>query len=141
MIAMQDLTLISKRHQRYENGVPVMGIQHCGRAIIIKNANFKEMMNGAPISPTEGFLVRMLNTDIKDADGNYYEMMQPKLMQLVSNSENKTELRGVALKLMGVVGADFTDYSITLYLVNRIVVKCVLHMLDRGIDIEYLDIL
>lgn len=33
---MQDLTLISKRHQRYERGVPVMGMQHCGRALIIK---------------------------------------------------------------------------------------------------------
>lgn len=49
------------------------------------------------------------------------------------------ELRGVTLRVMGAV-ADYSDYSITLHLVNRNVVKCVLHMLDRGVDIEYLDI-
>lgn len=137
---MQDLSLISKRHQRYENGVSTMGMQYCGRALIIKNADFTKLMNGAPVSPSEGFLVRMFNYDVRDANGNYQEMMQPKLMELVSDTVNKIELRGVALKLRGVTGADFTDYSITLHLVNRKVAKCVLHMLDRGIDIEYLDI-
>ena len=31
---MQDLTLISERHQRYENNVPVMGMQFAKRALI-----------------------------------------------------------------------------------------------------------
>ena len=137
---MQDLTLISKRHQRYERGVPVMGMQHCGRALIIKNSDFRELMKGAPVTPTEGFLVRMINTDERDAMGNYQEMMQPKLMTLVSDTTNKIELKGVALTMMGIKTVDFSDYSITLHLVNRMVAKCVLHMLDRGIDIEYLDI-
>lgn len=137
---MQDLTLISKRHQRYESGVPVRGIQHCGRALIIKNSDFRELMNGAPVTPTEGFLVRMINTDVRDAKGNYQEMMQPKLMTLVSDIANKIELKGVALTMMGVKAVDFSDYSITLHLVNRMVAKCILHILDRGVDIEYLDI-
>jgi len=130
---MRDLSLISKRHQRYENGVPVMGMQYCGRALIIQNADFRQLMNGAPVSPSEGFIVRMINTDVSQ------DMMQPKLMQLVSDTGNKMELRGVTLRVMGAV-ADYSDYSITLNLVNRNVVKFVLHMLDRGVDIEYLDI-
>lgn len=130
---MRDLSLISKRHQRYENGVPVMGMQYCGRALIIQNADFRQLMNGAPVSPSEGFIVRMINTDVSQ------DMMQPKLMQLVSDTGNKMELRGVTLRVMGAV-ADYSDYSITLHLVNRNVVKFVLHMLDRGIDIEYMDL-
>lgn len=137
---MQNLTLISKKHQRYEHGVPVMGLQHCGRALIITNSDFRQLMNGAPVTPTEGFLVRMINTDVRDAQGNYQEMMQPKLMTLVSDTTNKIELKGVRLTMMGVNAADFSDYAITLHLINRKVAKCVLHMLDRGIDIEYLDI-
>lgn len=130
---MRDLSLISKRHQRYENGVPVMGMQYCGRALIIQNADFRQLMNGAPVSPSEGFIVRMINTDVSQ------DMMQPKLMQLVSDTGNKMELRRVTLRVMGAV-ADYSDYSITLHLVNRNVVKFVLHMLDRGIDIEYMDL-
>ncbi len=67
-------------------------------------------------------------------------MMQPKLMTLVSDTTNKIELKGVALTRMGIKTVDFCDYSITLHVVNPMVTKCVRHMLDRGIDIEYLDI-
>ncbi len=133
---MRDLSLISKRHQRYENGVPVKDMQYCGRALIIQNADFRQMMDGMPVSPTEGFVVRMINTDVRDVNGNYLEMMQPKLMKLVSDTGYKMELRGVTLRFMDTV-ADYSDYSITLHLVNRNVVKCVLHILDRGIDLEY----
>ena len=139
-IIMQDLTLISKRHQRYEQGMPVMGVQDCGRALIIKESDFCKLMDGVPVEPSAGFIIRMVNTDVRDAKGNYLEMMQPKLMTLVSNTPNKIELKGVVLYLMGTKSADFSNYSITLHLINRKVVKCVLHMLDRGIDIEYLDI-
>ncbi len=110
-----------------------MGMQYCGRALIIQNADFRQLMNGAPVSPSEGFIVRMINTDVSQ------DMMQPKLMQLVSDTGNKMELRRVTLRVMGAV-ADYSDYSITLHLVNRNVVKFVLHMLDRGIDIEYMDL-
>lgn len=137
---MEDLILTSKCHKRYENGVPVMGLQHGERILAITKSDFRKLMKGAPVIPDKGYLVRMLNADIKDANGNYQEMMQPKLMQLVSDTVNKIELRGVTLKIMGVTGANFNDYAITLYLVNQKVTKCILHMLDRNIDIEYLDI-
>lgn len=136
---MQDLTLISERHQRYENNVPVMGMQFAKRALIIKNMDFCQFMK-TTVSPADGFIVRMINMDAQDANGNYRDMMQPKLMEMVSDNINRIELKGVALKLMGVTCVDYSAYSISLHLINRKVVKCVLHMLDRGVDIEYLDI-
>ena len=117
-----------------------MGLQHGERILAITKSDFRKLMKGAPVIPDKGYLVRMLNADIKDANGNYQEMMQPKLMQLVSDTVNKIELRGVTLKIMGVTGINFNDYAITLHLVNQKVTKCILHMLDRNIDIEYLDI-
>ena len=41
------------------------------------------------------------------------------------------------LKTMGIVAYDNKDYGMTLHLKNKNVVKCVLHLYDRGVDIEY----
>ena len=65
------------------------------------------------------------------------QQMQPKLMVMVADTGDKIELRGVQLKAMGSVAYDNKDYGITLYARNRQVVKCVLHLYDRGVDIEY----
>ena len=131
---MRDLTLISSRHQRYEQGFPVRGMQYCKRAIMIKNQDFRELVDIPDfLLDVEGFVVEMYNLDAINFYGNHPEMMSPKLMQLVSDETDKIELRGVPL-------LNFSDYAITLHLINRKVDKCVLHMLDRNIDIEYLDI-
>lgn len=137
---MRDLVLISSRHQRYEDGSPVMGMQYCGRMITITHHDFRDMFKNLNVSPSEGFMVEMFNTDVNDFDGKYPTMMQPKLMRIMSDEPNKIELRGVKLNAMGITCADFSDYSITLHLISRKVDKCVLHMLDRNIDIEYMDI-
>ena len=130
---MVDLVLKSTHHQRYQNGVPVMGSQYCNRTIKIENKIFKEMFNGLDVTPKEGFLVTMWNMDTPVPT----QQMQPKLMVMTADSGDKIELRGVQLQTMGVVAYDNKDYGITLYLRNRNVVKCVLHMYDRGVDIEY----
>lgn len=130
---MVDLVLKSTHHQRYQNGIPVMGSQYCNRTIKIENKVFKEMFNGLDVSPKEGFLVTMWNMDMPAPT----QQMQPKLMEMVADRGNTIELRGVQLKAMGVVAFDNKDYGITLHLKNRQVVKCVLHLYDREIDIEY----
>lgn len=130
---MVDLVLKSTHHQRYQNGIPVMGSQYCNRTIKIENKVFKEMFNGLDVSPEEGFLVTMWNMDTLTPT----QQMQPKLMVMISDMGDKIELRGVQLKAMGVVAYDNKDYGITLHLKNRNVVKCTLHMYDRGVDIEY----
>lgn len=130
---MQDLVLKSTHHQRYQNGVPVMGSQYCNRTIKIENKVFKEMFNGLDVTPKEGFLVTMWNMDIPVPT----QQMQPKLMVMTADTGDKIVLRGIQLQAMGVVAYDNKDYGITLHLRNRNVVKCVLHMYDRGVDIEY----
>ncbi len=52
---MVDLVLKSTHHQRYQNGVPVMGAQYCNRTIKIENKVFKEMFNGLEVTPKDGF--------------------------------------------------------------------------------------
>ena len=130
---MQDLVLKSTHHQRYQNGVPVMGDQYCSRTIKIENKVFKDMFNGLDVNPKEGFLVTMWNMDMPTPT----QQMQPKLMEMVADMGDKISLRGVTLKAMGVVAYDNKDYGITLHLKNRNVIKCVLHLYDRGVDIEY----
>ena len=91
------------------------------------------MFNGLDVTPKEGFLVTIWNTDMPTPT----PQMQPKLMELASDMGDKILLRGVTLKAMGVVAYDNKDHGITLHLVHRNVVKCVLHLYDRGVDIEY----
>lgn len=130
---MVDLVLKSTHHQRYQNGEPVMGSQYCNRTIKIENKVFKEMFNGLEVTPKEGFLVTMWNMDTLTP----IQQMQPKLMEMVADMGDKILLRGVTLKTNGIVAFDNKDYGMTLHLRNRNVVKCVLHMYDRGVDIEY----
>lgn len=137
---MRNLVLVSKKHLRYEHKNPTGGLQKCGRAIFIENQDFSEMFSGLPVTPECGFLVRMVNADIRNTDGSYPPMMEPKLMELVSDNGSQIELRGVTLKAFGDTAVDFSQYGLSLYLSSRKVVKCVLHMFDREIDIEYLDI-
>ena len=138
---MRDLKLISRKHQRYENKVPVMGQQSCIRIIFILNDDFATRFSGWEIPVKQGFIVRILNGHIKDVNGNFVDIMRPKFMKVVSDAGDRIELEGVTFRAYG-QNMDLLDsraYSITLYLVNRIVYKCVLHILDRGIDIEYFD--
>lgn len=130
---MVDLVLKSTHHQRYQNGVPVMGAQYCNRTIKIENKVFKEMFNGLEVTPNDGFIVTMWNMDTLTP----VQQMQPKLMEMVADMGDKILLRGVTLKTNGIVAFDNKDYGMTLHLRNRNVVKCVLHIYDRGIDIEY----
>ena len=138
---MQNLILMSRCHQRYEDGKPVLGEQFCGRAIKIENKNFSELFKGLPVTPQNGFLVTMYNMDTPNFDGTYNHMMQPKLMELVADTGNEMLLKGVALTAMGNVVMDYSDYGLTLTLENRKVVEFTLHLYDRNVDIEYTDLL
>ena len=110
-----------------------MGDQYCNRTIKIENKIFKDIFKGLDVTPKEGFLVTMWNMDTPTP----MQQMQPKLMEMVADTGDKITLRGVTLKAMGTVAYDNKDYGITLFLKNRQVEKCVLHMYDRGIDIAY----
>ena len=130
---MLDLILNSTHHQRYQNGIPVMGDQFCNRMIKIENKDFSSMFDGLNVTPKQGFLVTMWNMDTLTPT----QHMQPKVMEMVADTGDKILLRGIELKSMGRVLYDNKDYGISLYTPNRQVEKCVLHLYDRGVDIEY----
>lgn len=139
---MQDLILPSHRHLRFEKGIPVHEEQRIRRTIYVKNQNFSAMFGGQAVNHQEGLIVTIYDTRFEQEDNIYPIVMQPKMMRIISDTPNKIELDGICLKLskLGVVVNDSSNYSMTLWLANRNVVKVTLHIKDRGIEIEYTDI-
>lgn len=111
----------SSDHLRYENGKHVSGPH--GRAP-------REVKVEPNISGNEGYTVTMFNTD-----GQRVVQMAPKQMKIIQQSAEKIVLRGYGSDMMG---ASFSDYGLTILYSNSQVVKCILHMYDRNVDIEYL---
>lgn len=61
-------------------------------------------------------------------------------MRIVSKTVDKVELRGFPVEAQTPFGwqeVDYRDYGFTVYYSNGKVSKCVLHMFDRNIDLEY----
>lgn len=122
----------STQHQRFQSGKPVMGLQVCRRTVILKKNTHG--CCGYQLQPGDGYIVRMINDDIQR------DQMAPKPMRVVSRSPTKVELRGyvtVAQTPFGWQPFDLSDYSLSVYLTNGVVTRCVLHMTDRNVDIEY----
>lgn len=112
----------SSDHLRYENGRHVSG-PHGGAPRAIKVE--------PNISGNEGYTVTMFNTD----GGQAVVQMAPKQMKIVRADSKKIELKGYGYDQMG---SSFADYGLTVFLDGQRIEKCILHMYDRGVDIEYL---
>lgn len=117
-----DFVFHSSDHLRYENGRHVSG-PHGGAPRAVKVE--------ANISGNEGYTVTMFNTD----GGQAVIQMAPKQMKLVGIDNEKIQLKGYGRDAMG---ASFADYGLTIKLKNGQLENCILHMHDRGVDIEYL---
>jgi tetratricopeptide (TPR) repeat protein len=100
----------SSDHIRYENGIYVSG-------------------------PHGGFLVTMYNLDETHPIWQNNVQMTPKQMKIISQTNDKIILRGYGCDPMG---ASFVDFGLTIHLKTGSVEKCILHLHDRNIDIEYL---
>ncbi len=126
-------TFYSDRHQRYENGQPVYGLQQCGRTFTVeKNVNG---CDGYIIEPGVGYIVRAINDDTGR------EQFAPKPMKIVSQSSEKVEMRGYMTKArtpFGYVDFDVSDYGFVVYYKDGRIDKCVFHMYDRNVYIEYM---
>lgn len=105
----------------------------CERAIVVQQKKFSDLFNGLPVTPAEGFLVRLINMDINK------DQMLPKFMSIVSDDGDSILLKGVSLKVMDTVvpSGDHKDYGLRLVLRNRNVVKAILYMYDRNTEIQY----
>lgn len=117
-----DFVFHSSDHLRYENGRHVSG-PHGGAPRAVKVE--------ANISGNEGYTVTMFNTD----GGQAVVQMAPKQMKLVGADNEKIQLKGYGRDAMG---ASFADYGLTIYHDDGNIEKCILHMFDRNVDIEYL---
>ena len=113
----------SSDHIRYENGIRVSG-PHGGAPRAIKVE--------PNITGGDGFTVTLFNTDGEQAT----VQMAPKQMKIQSANNEKIELVGYGTDQMG---TSFSNYGLSIYHNQGKLTKCVLHMYDRNVDIEYLE--
>ena len=122
----------SNQHQRYENGNPVKGMQKCPRTVKVeKNENG---CSGYQLKSGDGYIVRMINGDTGQPQ------MSAKPMRVIKSTTTEVTLRGYMVSAQtpfGFQDIDMADYGLTVSLKDGKVVKCVLHMYDRNVDIEY----
>lgn len=130
----------SSDHIRYQNGIHVAG-PHGGarRAVKVEpNANGCEGYN---IQGGDGYIVTIYNLDGPHPLWQNNVQMNPKPMRIVSRVQDRIILRGYTVQAMSPFGwIDFEgqNYGMTIILKDDEVEKCVLHMHDREVDIEYM---
>lgn len=129
---MEPFTFKSNCHQRYENNVPVNGLQKCIRSIIVvKNTNG---CSGYKLEPYIGYIIKIFNDDMGIPN------MSDKPMKIIRKTENMVELRGFPIEAMSPLGwqkVDNSNYGLVVYYKNGNVEKCILHMYERNTYIEY----
>ena len=130
--SLQPFTFKSNCHQRYENGTPVQGLQECLRTVsVVKNTNG---CSGYRLQPGIGYIVKIYNDDLGKPN------MSDKPMKVVRKTDTSVELRGFPIEAQSPFGwqeVDYSDYGFIVYYKNGQVEKCVLHMYDRNVRIEY----
>lgn len=131
--SVQPFTFQSNCHQRYENGRPVQGLQDCLRTVsVVKNTN------GCPgyrLQPGIGYIVKIYNDDLGKPN------MSDKPMKVVRKTADMLELRGFPIEAQTPFGwqeVDYRDYGFIVHYKEEKVDKCVLHMYDRNVRIEYM---
>lgn len=131
--SIQPFTFKSNCHQRYENGTPVKGLQECLRTVsVVKNT---DGCPGYKLQPGIGYIVRIYNDDLGKPN------MSDKPMGVVRKTDTSIELRGFPIEAQSPFGwqeVDYRDYGFVVYHKNGQVEKCVLHMYDRNVRIEYM---
>lgn len=116
----------STDHLRYENGRHVSG-PHGGAPRLVKVE--------PNISGSSGFSVSIYNLDGNHPIWQNNIQMSHKQMKPIEENPEKIVLRGFGYDQMG---GSFADYGLTIHLDNDNISKCMLHMYDRNVDIEYL---
>lgn len=123
----------SNTHQRYENDCPVRNEQSCNRDVVIE----KNISGGI------GYSVTVKNPDAIEGSWGATPM-GTKPMKVISASDDEIELRGYgydkfAYETLGAPMSDatFENYGMTIYHDGQEITHCVLHMIERNVDIDY----
>lgn len=130
----------SREHTRYENGVQVIGDQGKVKRVVRVEPNV-EGCNGYNIKGGDGYIVTIYSEGGAGSLFGGNVQMSPKPMRIISHSNDKIILRGYPTEAMSPFGwVDFPgqDYGLTIYVREARVCKCILHMHDRNVDIEYI---
>jgi hypothetical protein len=124
-----NIVFMSSDHIRYENGRRVAGPFGGARRVVTVEPN-----------SSGGHLVTMYNMDGVHPVWRNNIQMTPKPMIVVNETSRSIELRGSdrVRGQMGYPDGYLRNYGITIHHSNNEVEKIILHMHDRGIDIEYL---
>ena len=131
--SIQPFTFKSNCHQRYENNAPVQDLQECVRTVSVEKNT-----SGCPgykLQPGVGYIVKIFNDDLGRPN------MSDKPMKVVRKTDSFVELRGFPIEAQSPFGwqeVDYRDYGFVVYYKNGEIEKCVLHMYDRNIRIEYM---
>lgn len=119
-------------HQRYENGRPVRDLQICQRYIKIrKNTNG---CSGYQLTNGDGYILTATNGETGKPQ------FAPKPMRVVKFTDAEILLKGYTVSAQTPFGwqeIDLSDYGFSIIRENGTVKKCVLHLYDRNINIEY----
>ena len=121
-----NFTFKSPDHIRYEGGRHVSG-PHGGAGRVVKVE--------PNITGKEGYTVTVFTLDGVHPLWQDNVMMAPKQMKVVKQEGGKTVLRGYGSDSSG---ATFANYGLTINMTGNEVDKCILHLHDRGVDIDYL---
>lgn len=113
----------SSDHIRYEDKIKVSG-PHGGAPRAIKVE--------PNITGGDGLTVSVFDTN----NGRTKIQVAPKQMRISSADNEKIELIGFGADQMGF---SFSDYGLSVYHSGGKVTKCILHMFDRNVDIEYFE--
>jgi hypothetical protein len=121
-----DFVFKSSDHLRYENGVHVSGPHGgAGRAVQVEPNT----------TGSNGYSVTLYNLDGNHPVWKNNIQMAPKQMEIIQQTNDKVVLRGYGYDNMG---GSFADYGLTIHFENGQINKCILHMHDRGINLEYM---
>lgn len=130
----------SSDHIRYQDGIHISG-PHGGAKRAVKVEPNISGCSGYKIVSGDGYIVTIYNLDGMHPVWQNNVQMAPKPMRVISQSDNKIVLRGYPLQAMspfGWIDFDGQNYGLTIFFKNEQVEKCVLHMYDRNVEIEYL---
>ncbi|MDN5201215.1 hypothetical protein QQ008_07575 [Fulvivirgaceae bacterium BMA10] len=120
-----DFIFKSSDHLRYENGQLVAGLSGgANRALKVE----------PDIQGREGYTVTLYNLDGNHPFWQNNVQMSPKPMRIIEQTSEKIVLRGYGHDIMG---ESFEDYGLTIQIEENSIEKCILHMHDRNVDIEY----
>lgn len=139
-MTMPDVYLVSTSHQRYENGIPVKGLQQCFRILKVQQNNGMNV-KGYRLTAGDGFLFTIYRAD-EGVTNRSLTIMGQKPMRVIENTMSNVRFQGFDVQAQtpfGYQAIDLSCYAIDIpqnqepsdTLVWR------LYMLDRNVHIEY----